>query len=322
MKKRLINIFFVTVIFLLGVVFASYANSFPDKEITFVVQSAAGGGSDLNCKSMGAAIEPILGVPTVSIYKTGAGGGVGLSYLANSKPDGYTVGNIPVEVSMLSALGYADINPDNFDLICRTGYFPAGITVKADSPWKTVDEFFNYAKENPGVITIGNGGFGSIWHIAALKLEKELGIQFTHVPFSGTSTAVVALMGGHISCNTGSPTENSAGIKSGDLRLLAVMSDKRSDLFPEVPTLKELGYDIQTSTWMGFGCPKGIPEEVKEILVETFKKGYESEIFQKNLFENYGIEKGWMGPKEFEEFAKSEYEIYSKLIPELGLGQK
>ena len=102
--------------------------------------------------------------------------------------------------------------------------------------------------------------------------------------------------------------------------MLAVMADKRSSLFPDVPTLKELGYDIQTTAWLGFGCPKGLPEDVKNTLVDAFKQGFESEMYQEKM-KSYGIELVWMGPDEFYEFAMEEYKTYMELIPELGLGE-
>lgn len=314
----------ITVLIVFGLLLSfsliAVAAEFPEKQITIVVQAAAGGGSDTNSRTMAAAVEPILGVPVVCINKTGAAGAVAMSYVASREPDGYTIGHLPVELSMLEALGYADINPNNFDLIGKIGYFPASVVVNADSPWKTFEQFVEYAKENPGVITVGNSGIGSIWHIAAAKLEKELGVEFTHVPFSGAATAKTALMGGHIACSTASPSENAGPIEAGDLRMLAVMADKRSSLFPDVPTLKELGYDIQTTAWLGFGCPKGLPEDVKNTLVDAFKQGFESEMYQEKM-KSYGIELDWMGPDEFYEFAMEEYNTYKELIPELGLGE-
>jgi len=318
MKK--IIILCVALSLILSFSVAAFAAEFPEKQITIVVQAAAGGGSDTNSRTMAAVVEPILGVPVVCINRTGAAGAVAMSYVASREPDGYTIGHLPVELSMLEALGYADINPDNFDLIGCIGYFPASVVVNANSPMETFDDFVEYAKENPGAITVGNSGIGSIWHIAAAKLEKELGVEFTHVPFSGAATARTALMGGHIACSTASPSENAGAIEAGDLRMLAVMADQRSSLFPDVPTLKELGYDIQTTAWLGFGCPKGLPEDVKNTLADAFKQGFESEMYQEKM-KSYGIELVWMGPDEFYEFAMEEYETYSELIPELGLAE-
>lgn len=323
MKKYYILL--LIVILLTGISLVGYAEAFPEKQITIVIQSSAGGNSDAKGRTMAAAIEPLLGVPVVAINKTGAAGAVGMSYVAASEPDGYTIGIVPVELTMLEALGYADIRPDQFDLLCLLGgRNRSTIVVNAKSPWNTVEEFFAYAKENPGVITVGNSGIGSIWHIAALKLEKGMGIEFTHVPFTGAATMKVALLGGHITAVTSSAAENASGVLSGDLRMLAVMADDRDPMFPDVPTLKELGYNIQTTSWSGFACPKGLPAETKKILVDAFKKGYESEIYQ-NMSKTRGWttgEAGWMGPEEFTKFAQADYEDYSKLLPELNLGIK
>jgi len=132
---------------------------------------------------------------------------------------------------------------------------------------------------------VGNSGPGSIWHIAALSLEKAAGIKLVHVPFDGAAPAVAALLGGHITAVTVSPTEVKAGVESGQLRILAVMSDERTPLFPDVPTMKELGYDVSIAAWGGLALPKGVDPEVYKILADAFKKAYDSETFQKFLLD-------------------------------------
>jgi tripartite-type tricarboxylate transporter receptor subunit TctC len=121
-----------------------------------------------------------------------------LEYVRNSNPDGYTIAYMPVESTMLKALGFTDLSTDDFKFIGRAMTIPAAITVRSDSKWNTLEEFIEYAKENPGEIKVGNSGTGSIWHIAAASLEQKTGCQFTHVPFDGAAPAVAALLGRNI----------------------------------------------------------------------------------------------------------------------------
>ncbi len=156
---------------------------------------------------MAASAQEFLGVPIVCTNIPGAAGAIAMGRLKTSKPDGYTIGYVPVELSMVKALGYADISPMNFDLVMRANVVPAALTVRSDAPYKTFKEFLDYAKANPGKITVGTSGTGSIWHIAGLAIEKAAKVKFTYVPFDGAAPSVAALLGKHIYAVTCSPSE-------------------------------------------------------------------------------------------------------------------
>ncbi|MGQ9473639.1 MAG: tripartite tricarboxylate transporter substrate binding protein [Candidatus Caldatribacteriaceae bacterium] len=313
MKWKFWGIFFLLfslILFSVGNVLAS----FPEREILLIIQAAPGGVSDAVGRAMALASQEILGVPITPTNITGAAGAIAMGKLKESKPDGYTIGYVPVELSMVKALGYADISPSDFDLVMRTNIVPAALTVRADAPYKTLEEFVAYAKENPGKILVGTSGTGSIWHIAGLALEEAAGIKFTFVPFDGAAPSVAALLGGHINAVTCSPSEVLSGVQAGDLKILAVLSDTRTQLFPDVPTAKELGYEVNVMAWGGFALPKGVPKEVYDTIADAFYKGFQSEIFKKAM-EERGIQMAYLDGPAFADFAQKQFEMYMELIP-------
>jgi len=317
--KKIISIllfmlFFITAISMLAVAGGSDKEAFPEKEVRLIVQASAGGSSDLNCRTIAPGVEEALGVPVIVENRPGGGGGVAISYGASQKPDGYIINHLPIDIVMLRPYGYADVGPEDFDFICRVAYHGAAIAVRADSKWQTLDDLIEAARNNPGGISVGNSGLGAIWHLAALQLEKLAGVEFAHIPYEGAAPSVAALLGGHIDAVAASPMEVGSQVKSGDLRLLGIFYEKRMGLFPDVPTLIELGYNLTSMVWLGFGVPDGTPQDTIDILVDAFHDSYNSERYQKML-KDRGLEPGWQGPEEFTEFVNKEYEVYSELIP-------
>lgn len=289
------------------------------KQITLVVQSSPGGLSDQVSRQIANELQKNLGSTVVCVYKPGGNNAVGLSYLSASKADGYTIGHTPVEISMLKKLGYADLVPEDFTLLCRA-YTTVGSLVIAsgDKRFSTAEEFVAYAKAHPGELKVGNAGTGSIWHLGALGMEKAAGITLNHVPFDGSSKAIAALMGGHIDAVVCAPTEAIAGIDGKKLTMLATMGDKRSDTFKDVPTLKELKIDYSMMQWGGFAAPKGIPEDVKTTLVNALEKSVNSDSFKK-LMSDRGMEASFMKGDEYTAFVNQQVEFYNSMIDQAGI---
>ncbi|AYO29641.1 tripartite tricarboxylate transporter substrate binding protein [Biomaibacter acetigenes] len=294
------------------------STKYPAKQINLIIQAAPGGLSDTTARTVGGELEKILGVPVVCSNKPGASGAVAMSYVQASAPDGYTIGYVPVELTMIKALGFADIEPNSFDLIGSSNISPATVTVRADAPWKTLQEFIDYAKKNPEKVKVGNSGTGSIWHIAAASLEKAAGVKFNHVPFDGATPAIAALMGGHIDAVTVSVMEVKSGVDSGKLKVLGVMSDQKSEYLPNVPTLKEAGYDVNVSAWGGFAAPKGLPQNVKDVLYPAFEKAINSDKL-KEIAKQRGFSVFYKNSDEFTKFANEQFDFYMKQIPAMGL---
>ncbi len=241
-----------------------YAQTFPNKPIELVVPYPAGGGTDVLARAFSVAAAKHFSQPLIVVNKPGAAGAIGWAEVLNGKEPGYKVALLATDLMVQPNMGYTKITYQDFTPIARLNYDPAAITVRADAPWKTVDEFLAAAKS--GEFRIGNGGNGSTWHLAAAAVEEKTGAKFNHIPFSGANPAALSLLGGHIEAITVSAAEVSNYVAAGKLRVLAVMSDARIKGFEDVPTLKERGLDIEVGTWRGLAVPKGTPQETVAIL--------------------------------------------------------
>lgn len=319
MKKIILSALIVLVI-ATGFSFANgqAEKSFPAREVTIVVPYSPGGASDTVTRIIAKNVEPALGVPVIVTNKTGASGSIAMDYVRKSAKDGYTICYMPVESTMVKALGYTDLSPADFDFIAGAMTISAAVTVKADAPWNTIQEFLAYAKANPGKVSVGNSGTGSIWHIAAASIEESQDVKFNHVPFEGAAPAIAALLGGHIDAVTVSDSEVLPTVQNGDFKILAVMGDKRSAVVPNVPTLKELGIKVAVFGWGGFAVPAGTPDAVKATLEAAFKTAIESDDFAK-LCKERGMMLNYNTGAQIQSFAQEQFDFYSILIPKLGI---
>ncbi len=291
---------------------------FPVRQINIVVGASAGGTSDTVTRFLAKDVEAQLGVPVVVTDKPGGSCSVAFEYMASQRPDGYHLMYMPVESAMVKALGFTQLEPKSVRFFAHAMFLPATVTVNAKSPWKTFGDLIAYAKANPGKVTVGNSGTGSIWHFAAVGIEQACGVSFNHVPFDGGAAAATAVMGGHVDVATVAPGEVLAGVKSGDLRVLAIVDTKRSPLYPDVPCFKELGYDVKILAWGAFAAPAGTPDNVVAVLEAAFAKAIQSQGF-KDLCMKYGLTPGYMGAKDAQAFAESQAKWYQEEIPKFNL---
>ncbi len=294
------------------------AANYPNKEITLIVQAKPGGTSDLVARTVAKDVEKRLGQKIVVENKPGASGSLAMNYVASQKPDGYTIGYLPVEMAMLQYLGYDNVKPERFSLIAQANSVPAAITVNADSPYKTLQEFLAAAKSKQ--FSVGNAGPGSIWHAASAALAESAGVTFRPVPFDGGAPAVVALLGGKIDAASVGVPEVLSGVKSGKLRALAVLADERNQQLPNVPTAKEAGTDTVITAWGGFGAPKGTPQPVVDKLAAAFKTAISSPAF-KQAMESQGVQALYRDPQAFTTFAGEQSKQFSQIVPKLGVKQ-
>lgn len=294
--------------------------AFPQREITIVVPFNPGGASDMTARIIAKGMEPALGKPVVVVNKAGGSGGVGMSTVARSAPDGYTLSYIPVEIVMHKALKLSDLVPDSFEYIGQTTMVPSAVTVPADAPYNNINDFIKYAKANPGKVRIGNSGAGSIWHIAASALEINQKVTFNHIPFEGAAPAVTALMGKHIEAATVNSGEVKAGVDAGKLKILAVMTPERDPAFPKVPTLIESGINLEFAGWGAFGAPKGTPKPVLEALSAALKKAASSEEFKK-FISSRGMIVKYRNSEDCKKFVNNQYLFFNDLLSKMELGK-
>jgi tripartite-type tricarboxylate transporter receptor subunit TctC len=311
---------FALVIGVLACISATPANAqFPEREVTIIVPTSAGGGTDILFRALAKATEPHLGKPIVVVNRPGAGGAIGHAEIARAKPDGYTLGAILQQMFMAWSRPELTYKHDSFAGILMVNGDPFTITVQADGPWKTLNDLVAAAKAKPGQITVGNCGVACSSHIAAGLFEKAAGIKIQHVPFEGHAPGRTALLGGHVNVQLMTPTEGIDMVKAGKLRALALTGTARSSIMPDVPTVKEaLGQDVVTVGWRMLGGPAGLPDAVKAKLLDAFKKGHAEAEFRK-FAATGGFDLMNIEGKELEAYVKSEGDSWKDALAALGM---
>ena len=247
------------------------AEEYPARPITLINPLPPGGTLDLQGRAFAAVVEKYLGKPMVVVNKTGAAGAVGSLTVAQAKPDGYTLG---LGWSAQTALIINEINEgrkpsftmDDFITLGRFTDSSPVFLVPFNSPWKTIQQVLADIKANPNTYAFSSGGIQSISHLPMEALITEMGLKLRHVPFQGGGPAFTALIGGHVQCSAQYPGTSLPKIKAKQLRVLASFSEKRMKNYEDVPTFKELGYNVFHSSWVGMVAPKGTPAPIVEKL--------------------------------------------------------
>jgi tripartite-type tricarboxylate transporter receptor subunit TctC len=291
-------------------------SDFPNKPINLIMVQPAGGSADLNARLIARLAEKHLGQPVVVVNKPGGSGTIGTAAIAAAKPDGYTIGtlgNSPVVmVPHMTKLSYDPLK--DFDPILQFGVNNWAISVRYDSPYKTLKEVVDYARENPGVLTYGTGGPFSSTHIAMFMVTKESKVEMVHVPFKGGPESLTAVMGGHITLAVGDFSAQL--VKAKKMRVLAMILDERWPDFPDIPTLKELGYSTTFPFFIGLGGPKGLPEPVIKRLEDAFTKATQDPEFAPGM-RAIGVPVYYRNRKDFTAFITKSYEQMGDIIQEM-----
>jgi len=289
MKGTKVRSLLLAICLLLGpFVFSGQTAEFPTKPVTVIVPWSAGGSTDTCIRVLAEATAKHLGKPVIVENKTGGGGALGPATMAaTAKPDGYTLSQIPLGVLRLPHIMKASWDPlTDFTYIIQLAGYTYGIVVKKDAPWKNFKELIAYAKANSGKVTYSTAGVGTMQHVVMEKIARKEGFKWIHVPSKGGIEVVTATMGGHVMVGA-DPASWAPQVASGDLRLLVTWTSKRTPAWPNVPTLKELGYDIVAYSPFGIAGPKGMDPKVVKILHDAFKKGMDDPAFQKMLAKFY-----------------------------------
>jgi tripartite-type tricarboxylate transporter receptor subunit TctC len=242
-------------------------SDYPNKPITMIVPFPPGGVADITGRPVAEAMGRFLKQPVIVENKAGAGGGVGMQYVTKARPDGYTV---LLALASISVIPEADRilgrDPmyayDQLVPVARFTADPTVLAVRADGPYKSVKDLIEAAKKAPVTIPYGSSGNYGTMHIPMEMFSQSAGIKMLHVPFTGAGPAIVALLGGQVEALSTGPSTVIGHAKGGKVRILATWGDKRHPALPDVPTLKELGFDAQYSQWTGLFVPAGTPEAV------------------------------------------------------------
>ncbi|WP_337997753.1 tripartite tricarboxylate transporter substrate binding protein [Oleispirillum naphthae] len=253
---------------------------FPNAPVTLIVPYSPGGSTDIIARGLAEPFQKITGQPLVIVNKSGGGSAVGLTEALTYKPDGYTLVLVPSAFAVASKLGMVKFDQTAFDHIANITSEPLCFVVKASSPWKDMRDVVAFAKANPGVVTIGVGGAGTLAHMTALGIEKRGNIKMTVVPFGGNALAKTAMLGGHVSIASMHPSEFVSQMKAKQVRVLGAVTDTRSPDIPDVPTFKEQGIDFAWDDSRWIAAPKGLAADVKAELVAIFKKAAAAQSFK------------------------------------------
>lgn len=324
MKARLLNLFFLGIVLTLLLPGLGYSQEdiakYPSRPINFIIALPPGAGLDLACRLICKGAEKYLGQPIVPINKPGGTFAIGTAAIFSSKPDGYTIGcaGYPAMfvVSQIEKLPFHTLK--DFKWIMQFGYMNFGVTAKNDSPFKKFKDVIDYARQNPNKLINGCGGIGGFGHILMEQIARKEGVKVTHMPFKGGPDTEKALLGGHIHIMTGDV--NYSLLEAGEIRLLALLAENRSIDYPQTPILKDLGYDIPAPTILMVSAPKGIPEGIAKKLEEAFTNAMKDSDFIRGM-RNIRFTIVHRNSKELEDYISYNYEVFTKLVKEMGLPQ-
>ncbi len=298
------------------------AQDYPTKPITLVVPFPAGGGSDVGGRIIAEYLTEHLGANVIVENKPGAASQIGVDYLAKSPPDGYMLGyagsdGLSVMQAIKNTMPY--VVPDDFDFIGQVVTTAHVISVPAKSPFKTIQELIAYAKDNPGKLKYGSQGIGSTSHLAAELFMQAAGIKMTHVPFQGASPQVTAAVGGFVDLIVAGPPSIEGFVQSGDLRPLATFDEDRHWLYPDMPTMKEIGLPGATAIIrLCVLAPRGVPEPILQKLRAVIK----DMVAQPELIERFrsiGVDPNYIDGVAYGKIVMEETETWKNLAESAGI---
>jgi tripartite-type tricarboxylate transporter receptor subunit TctC len=289
------------------------AQNYPNRPIQLIVPWGAGGGTDATARILASLMEKELGQPVNVVNRTGGSGVVGHAAIASAPPDGYTIGLATVEIGMMHWQGLTDLNGASYTPIGLVNADPAGVQVRADAPYKTVQDLLAAIKANPGKFKASGTGQGGIWHLAIAGLLRDQKIDphsVAWVPSNGAAPGLQDMLAGGIDIAPVSLPEARSLIDAGKVRSLAIMNDKPAALYPNVPTLKQaIGSDWTMAAWRGIVAPKGIPKDVRDKLAAVVQKTANSKEYH-DFMASRGFGVVYAGPEEFGKFmAKSDADL-------------
>jgi tripartite-type tricarboxylate transporter receptor subunit TctC len=303
---------------------SALAQSYPSRPLTLIVPWGAGGGTDATARIVAALLEKEMGQPVNVVNRTGGNGVVGHSAIATAQPDGYTIGMLTVEISMLHWAGLTQLTPADYTPIALMNIDPAGVTVRADSPYKNLGDLMNAVKANPGKFKASGTGQGGIWHLGLAGMLNDLKIPTNAVPWvpsNGAAPAMNDLAAGGIEFVTCSLPEARALIDAGKARPLALMASQPSALYPNVPTLKAAtGSNWAIGAWRGIAAPKGLPADIQAKLGTVLKKIYDGQEFQ-GFMQQRGFGTIYADAKGFEQFMAKGNSDMGVVMKSLGLAK-
>lgn len=295
---------------------------YPDKPISCLVGYGAGGGTDQDARAFAELMSKELGQRVIIVNLPGALTANAVNELVKAKPDGYTLLYTTSTISMLKGQGISDLTYADMQPLCAAMRENPILVVNKTSPYATAKDFFAAVKANPGKLNMAVAAAGGTWHLGMIRLAKHNDMDFVIIPNSAGGSGMNArLLSGNADAAFLAPSEALSQVKSGLFRVLAISATERSSLMPDVPTFKELGYDLDMSPVRGLYAPKGLPDDVMKKLITVTKKIVLSKEW-KEIKENLLSQAYYLGPEDFTNHLKQELVDYTKMLEEGGLLKK
>jgi tripartite-type tricarboxylate transporter receptor subunit TctC len=323
-RTRLSTLSVCLVVFSWCVAACGGTSAYPSRPLTMVVPWAAGGGTDAIARVIASLMERDLGRTVNVVNRTGGSGVVGHQAIAAAAPDGYTIGILTVEIAMMHHQGLTDLTGASFTPLGLVNLDAAAIQVRADAPYQSLGDLMQAIRTNPGKIKASGTAQGGIWHVALAGLLDEQKIppaSVVWVPSNGSAPALLDLVAGGVDTVPGSHAEARSLIDAGKVKSLAILDDKPSILYPNVPTGKQaIGTNWSMGPWRGIGAPKNLPPEIEARLQSAVKKAYDSPEYR-DFMNNRGFGMRWEGPAEFGAFMATSDEQMGTLMRAVGLAR-
>jgi tripartite-type tricarboxylate transporter receptor subunit TctC len=297
---------------------AAPAQDYPAKPINMVVAIGPGSPQDIVTRALVARAAKSLGQPFVVTNNGAAGGAVALAATARAKPDGYhLISNGTPMITILPQVRPVPYKLDDFEPIMHFGAGQYGLAVRADAPWKTLKELVEFVKKNPGKVSFGTLEAGTFLHTAMYMIQKQEGLDWIHVPYPGGGVGTNALLGGHITAESGA-----GGLfqhaRNGRVRMLATYGERRSKSMPDVPTIRELGYDFRLSNLIMLGAPKGTSQVIVKQLDAAFRKAMDDPEFIQ-VMDKFETDIVYRGPAELKTMLEEMVAAYGRIVKDLNI---
>lgn len=297
---------------------AGAQEKYPSRPIDFICTWGVGGGADQMARTLGKLVEPILGFPLPVSNKPGASGNLGMTDLLTGKNDGYTIAVLIADTLCTIPVGQARYKVNDIEWLVRVQVADSFLFVKDDCPFKTVQDLFKYAEDNPGKLRVGTTGFGTVDDLTVKYLDKR-GYKMTTIPYPKPGERYAATLGGHTEVLYEQAGDVKQYVEAGQLRPLIVFAEKRYPAFPDVPCSAELGLEITLPQFRGIVAKKGMPADRIQTLSEAIRQGMETPEWKKFAEGFYVRADSYLGPQEFTKWVTAEVTTLDKLVREFGL---
>jgi len=292
---------------------------YPNRPITFIVPNPPGGSTDLVFRLLTKEAEKHLGQPIAVVNKPGAALALGVAAIASAKPDGYTIGFAPFSaIYVVPHLEKVPYDPmKDLRYIVRVALISVGVVVKTDSPLKSFEDLIAFARKNPKKMSYGTTGTNSMQHIIMEQIAKKEGVVFTHIPYKGGMEWQTAILGGHIVAGAGAYSYSF--LEGKQLRLLSLFQEARNPDFPQVPILRDLGYDIPCPMFFNVVTPKGLSDGMAKKLEDAFSKAVAEPTFVKKMREDLHEPISFQNSKDLTEYVNHSYVVWERYLKEMGV---